>query len=1167
MHESKSFNKHHVNKTLYHALMESLIADENIIDQGVDDLIKHKKRPHDDADREQDPPVGLKKRKMSKDAEPPKKPKSSGSSKDTTRSQPKLTGKSIQSEETVFEAADTKMPLNKGNDMGDVDEQPDVKVDPKQDCTPIDFSAFAMNRLKISKLTKVDLVGQNNPKGNHCPYDLSKPLPLKETRGRLTVPVDFFFNNDLEYLKGGSTDKKYTASTTKTKAAKYDVEGIEDMVPKLWSLIKVAYDKHAALGISHWGPKRQRFYGYVINKVSRHDVYSTMRILIVTSVTVDEWYEYGHLKEIVSRVKDLQLGVESYEKKLNILKLQTRDVNLSRRALYTTLSEPQGVIYKEKLKRKRLVFVPMIPLEPEGSTQTKTELTLEQTQQGVSDEVLITCILQDVNENLFIPASMVYDHEMVPKSKDWVERHNPDSKLPNFNTGRILVPESQAVNKELLQALRHDDCRNYPECEICVSYDHFTPRHNRVILVRGGALVESSQSSESSIGVRCNTCGSTVHSTTDHNDFDHFKIAPKRNAIYVLDMSSLTPNEACFFAKALESVNWLWHKRLSHLNFKNINKLTKQNKVLGLPSLLYSKDKPCSACEKGKHKRASFKTKQNFLIRKCLHLLYMDLFGHIRPMSVNNEKYTLVIVDEYSRYTCVYFLRKKSQAAKMIMSFSRMVENQNDIKVKQIRTDNEVEFRNSELESFCVEKGISQNFSSLYTLKQNGVAERKNKTLIEAARTMLNGLDHLGKFDTKADDGYLLGYSFNSKAFRAFNTRRQQIEETYHVTFDESIKAIRFINTLLDEIRINDSSRYPPGEFLHEDDPSRQYQSNFEILYHVIPQGHSLTELIQDKHVPEDEQIINQPTKESSENNIENSIPTTEPLVRKDRWSNDPHVELVNIIGDPSEGMLTRSMAAKLTASSASKCLFTDFLSEIEPKKEEGIDYDETFAPMARMEAIRFFLAFATYMNFIVFQMDVKSAFLNGKLKEKVYVKQPPSFKSSEFPDYVCKLDRSLYGLKQAPMAWRGSPSSSDNKGISISQEHYTRNLLKKYEISDSSLVKTHMVSPTNLGPNLAGKPSSPKESQLIVVKRIFAYLKDTPSHSLWYPKYSGFNLKGYSDSDYDSCNMDRKITSGACQILSGKLVYWSATKQESVAMSSAKAEYVATAGCCANIL
>ncbi|GJT82864.1 retrovirus-related pol polyprotein from transposon TNT 1-94 [Tanacetum coccineum] len=176
-----------------------------------------------------------------------------------------------------------------------------------------------------------------------------------------------------------------------------------------------------------------------------------------------------------------------------------------------------------------------------------------------------------------------------------------------------------------------------------------------------------------------------------------------------------------------------------------------------------------------------------------------------------------------------------------------------------------------------------------------------------------------------------------------------------------------------------------------------------------------------------------------------------------------------------------------------------------------------------------------------------------------------------------------------------------DDKGISICQEQYTRNLLKKYEISDSSLVKTPMVPPNNLGLDLAGKPvnetsymgmigslmyltatrpdiqfstvlcaryqSNPKESHLTAVKRILRYLKGTLTLGLYYPKCSGFDLKGYSDSDYAGCNMDRKSTSGACQTLGGKLVCWSAKKQQSVAMSSTEAEYVAVAGCCASIL
>ncbi|GJY67967.1 ankyrin repeat-containing protein [Tanacetum coccineum] len=145
-----------------------------------------------------------------------------------------------------------------------------------------------------------------------------------------------------------------------------------------------------------------------------------------------------------------------------------------------------------------------------------------------------------------------------------------------------------------------------------------------------------------------------------------------------------------------------------------------------------------SACEKGKHHRASFKTKRSFSINKCLHLLHMDLCGPVKPQTISHNKYTLVIVDEYSRYTWVFCLQNKSDACDCIMSFIRKMENVNELSVKELRSDNGNEFRNHKLKEFYDEKGISQNFSSPCTLEQNGVAERRNKTLIEGARTMLN---------------------------------------------------------------------------------------------------------------------------------------------------------------------------------------------------------------------------------------------------------------------------------------------------------------------------------------------------------------------------------------------------------------------------------------------
>nr|GEV12844.1 retrovirus-related Pol polyprotein from transposon TNT 1-94 [Tanacetum cinerariifolium] len=228
-------------------------------------------------------------------------------------------------------------------------------------------------------------------------------------------------------------------------------------------------------------------------------------------------------------------------------------------------------------------------------------------------------------------------------------------------------------------------------------------------------------------------------------------------------------------------------------------------------------------------------------------------------------------------------------------------------------------------------------------------------------------------------------------------------------------------------------------------------------------------------------------------------------LAPQDRCSQDKQIELVNIIGDPGARMLTRAMAMakEHNAASAHKCLFVDFLSEEEPKK-----VTEALKHPGWVDAIQEELKqFAKKSMDIVYQMDIKSSFLNGKLKEEVYAKQPLGFESSEFSNYVCKLDKALYGLKQAP---RACPDIQ-----------FLTCLYVRYQANS-------------------------KESHLIAVKRIFKYLKD---------------------SDYAGCNMDKKSTSGACQLLGGKLVCWSTKKQKSVAMSSTDAEYVASARCCANIL
>ncbi|GJT89718.1 hypothetical protein Tco_1078563 [Tanacetum coccineum] len=247
-----------------------------------------------------------------------------------SKSQSKSSGKSAQAEEPVFETTDTEMPQDQRDDLGNTKDQPNVKEASKHDCkiakagkppttfdelmsTPIDFSAYVLHNLKIKNLTQEHLVVTDkldwtNPERHEYPFDVSKPLSLIKDQGRQVFPANYFFNNDLKYLKGGSLSRKYTTSTTKTKAVKYDIiKGIEDMVLSLWIPLKVAYDKYAMWGISHWDPKRQSFYGYASNRKSKHDLFSTKRIISVTHVKVVKKYDYGYLDKIIVRREDQQL--------------------------------------------------------------------------------------------------------------------------------------------------------------------------------------------------------------------------------------------------------------------------------------------------------------------------------------------------------------------------------------------------------------------------------------------------------------------------------------------------------------------------------------------------------------------------------------------------------------------------------------------------------------------------------------------------------------------------------------------------------------------------------------------------------------------------------------------------------------------------------------------
>ncbi|GKA42394.1 putative ribonuclease H-like domain-containing protein [Tanacetum coccineum] len=214
---------------------------------------------------------------------------------------------------------------------------------------------------------------------------------------------------------------------------------------------------------------------------------------------------------------------------------------------------------------------------------------------------------------------------------------------------------------------------------------------------------------------------------------------PRKNNMYSVDLKNIVPKGGLtfLFAKATSDESKLWHRRLGHLNFKTMNKLVKGNLVRGLPSKLFENDQTCVACQKGKQHRASCKSKTENSISLPLHLLHMDLFGPTFVKSLMKKMYCLVVTDDYSRFTWVFFLATKDETSGILKSFITGIENLVDHKVKVIRCDNGTEFKNREMNQFCEMKGILRQFSVARTPQQNGVAERRNRTLIEAARTML----------------------------------------------------------------------------------------------------------------------------------------------------------------------------------------------------------------------------------------------------------------------------------------------------------------------------------------------------------------------------------------------------------------------------------------------
>nr|GEY61749.1 hypothetical protein [Tanacetum cinerariifolium] len=267
--------------------------------------------------------------------------------------------------------------------------------------------------------------------------------------------------------------------------------------------------------------------------------------------------------------------------------------------------------------------------------------------------------------------------------------------------------------------------------------------------------------------------------------------------INLYNMASASP--ICLMAGATPTKSWFWHQRLSHLNFDTINDLAKNDLVSGLPKFKYAKEHICPSCEQGKSKRASHPPKHVSNLKQRLHLLHMDLCGPMRVASINGRRYVLMIVDDYSRYTWVHFLKTNDETPEVIKIFLKKIYVRLQAPVIIVRTDNGTEFKNHALKEYFNSVGITHETSAAKTPQQNGVVECRNRTLVEAARTIKPYISYLHVFgalcypkNDREDIGKLGGdvsffirYSANFVAYRVYNRRTKKIMKMMNVTFDE----------------------------------------------------------------------------------------------------------------------------------------------------------------------------------------------------------------------------------------------------------------------------------------------------------------------------------------------------------------------------------------------
>nr|GEZ47656.1 retrovirus-related Pol polyprotein from transposon TNT 1-94 [Tanacetum cinerariifolium] len=480
------------------------------------------------------------------------------------------------------------------------------------------------------------------------------------------------------------------------------------------------------------------------------------------------------------------------------------------------------------------------------------------------------------------------------------------------------------------------------------------------------------------------------------------------------DMAYASP--ICLMDRASSTKSWLWHQRLSHLNFDTINDIARNDLVAGLLKFKYHKEHLCPSCEQGKSKRASHPPKPVPNSRQRLHLLHMDLYGPIRIASINGKRYVLVIVDDYSRYTWVHFLRSKDEAPTMIIMFLKRITVLIQSPVIIIRTDNGTEFKNQVLKEYFDTVVISHQMSSVRTSQQNGamaiatvcftqnrsiIYRRFNKTpyeLINGRKPDIsflhvfgalcypkNDREDIGKLGAKGDIGFFIGYSTDSCAYKIYNQRTKKIMETIDVSFDE-LSAMAFeqrsskpgLQSMTSgQISLGLDLTYAPSTITMQQPSEGELDLFSEAMYDDyidVDELNSNAMVDGNTFVNPFANSSSSAAASSSSQNVDPSNMHTfyQPYPHRFQWTKDHPLEQNK--HDKEQTVIRHK----------SRLVVRGY------RQKKGIDFEESFALVARMK-------------------------LSGYSWHMLQINR---FIDADHPSHVYRLKKALYGLKQAPRAW-----------------------------------------------------------------------------------------------------------------------------------------------------